>query len=189
MVVDAEGVVLMAAVAAVAGVVLPTSKVIDVELVNGAYVVEIDVVAARVLVKVHAVVKGAVVSTAVAVVLVAADMVEREDLVMEVEEAEGEEEEGARAVEATDVVVRPTGFVMRGVGVMLGDVVGAAVVAADVFLGGAVERETVVVAGIFVVSTALKVLPARVVAVTEDCVTVLAVGAVVAASVVLVNVD
>lgn len=57
------------------------------------------------------------------------------------------------------------------------------------FLGDAVEREAVVVDGIFVVSTALKVLPAKVVAVTEDRLTVLAVEAVVVGGIVVVNID
>lgn len=183
----------MGAVAVVSEVVSLTSKPVDIDVAVSADV-EIDVMSAGVLVKTCAVVMGTVVSSAVDVGLVAAAVGERDDLVMEVEEAEEGRAEGAGVVKATDVVEIPTllgtPFVVRGGKVALGaDVVGAAVVAADVCLGDAVERETVVVAGIFVVFAALKVLPARVVAGTEDSVAVLAGETVVVAGGVVVNKD
>ena len=193
MVLEREAVVSMGAVAVVSEVVSLTSKPVDIDVAVSADV-EIDVMSAGVLVKTCAVVMGTVVSSAVDVGLVAAAVGERDDLVMEVEEAEEGRAEGAGVVKATDVVEIPTllgtPFVVRGGKVALGaDVVGAAVVAADVCLGDAVERETVVVAGIFVVFAALKVLPARVVAGTEDSVAVLAGETVVVAGGVVVNKD
>lgn len=56
-------------------------------------------------------------------------------------------------------------------------------------LGGTVDRETAVVAGIFVASAVLKVSLAIVIAVTEDGMAVLTVEAVVLAGIVMVNVD
>lgn len=191
MVVEREAVVFMVAVAVVSEVVLSISKPIGVEAVVHKNV-EIDVIAVGVLVKTCAVVVGVVVSSAVDVGLVAADVGERLDLVMEVEAAEEEGVEGARVFEATDVAERPAllgaPFVGRGSEVTLGaDVVGAAAVAADVCL--AVERHAVVLTGIFVVSVALKVLPVRVVTVPEDSLAVLVVETVVVAGIVVVSVD
>lgn len=136
---------------------------------------------------------GVAVSSAVDVGLVAADMREREDLVVEVEAAE-EEVEGARVLKTADVAERPAllgaSFVGKGGEVTLGaDVVGVAVVAADVCLGDAVGREAVFVACLCVGSAALKVLPARAVVVTKNSVAVLAVEAVVVAGIVVVTID
>lgn len=195
MVLEREAVVSMGVVAVVSEVVSPTSKPVDIDVVVSVDV-EIDVKSAGVLVKTCVVVTGTVVSSAMDVGLVAAAVGERDDLVMEVEETEEGRAEGAGVVKATDVVEIPTllgtPFVVRGGKVALGaDVVGSAVVAADVCLGDAVERETMVVAGIFVVFAALKVLvlPARVVAGTEDSVAVLAGETVVVAGGVVVNKD
>lgn len=193
MIVEREAVVFMVAVAVVLEVVLSISKPIGVEAVVHKNV-EIDVIAVGVLLKTCAVVIGVVVSSAVDVGLVAGDVGERLDLVMEVEAAEEEGVEGARVVEATDVAERPAllgaPFVGRGSEVTLGaDVVGAAAVAADVCLCDAVERDAVVLTGIFVVSVALKVLPVRVVTVPEDSLVVLAVETEVVTGIVVVSVD
>lgn len=111
---------------AVASVLVVTGRVsgtvIAVEVrsmvVSGVITVAIVLTAAGVLVKTCAGAIGVAVSSAVDVGLVAADVGEREDLVMEVEAAE-EEVEGARVLKTADVAERSAllgaSFVGRGV--------------------------------------------------------------------------